>query len=50
MTISQIDSKNTLSNDKNLDLPKVKVFADDKNNVNEKLKFVLWRAKNIVRK
>ena len=39
-----------LPNNKNLDLSKLKAFADDKINVTEKLKIVLGRIENIVGK
>ena len=39
-----------LPNDKILDYSKLKAFADDKINVNEKLKFGLGRVENIVGK
>ena len=39
---------NSLPNDKFLDLPKSKAFADNKINASEKLKFVLRRVENIV--
>ena len=41
---------NSLPNDKTLDWSNLKAFADKKNNVNEKLKFVLRRVENIVGK
>ena len=41
---------NSLPNDKILDRSKLKAFAEDKINVTEKLKFVLGRVENIVRK
>ena len=41
---------NPLPNDKNLDLSKLKPFADDKINVKEKLKLSLERVENIVGK
>ena len=41
---------NSLPNDKFLDFSKLKAFADNKINVNEKLKFDLERIKNIVGK
>ena len=41
---------NALPNDKYLDLSKLKAFADDKLNSTDKLKFVLGRVENIVRK
>ena len=41
---------NSLLNDKFLDRSKVKAFPDNKSNVDEKLKFVLGRAENIVGK
>ena len=40
----------SLPNDKFLDWSKLKAFADDKLNLAEKLKFVLERVENIVRK
>ena len=40
----------TLPNDKILDWSKLKAFADDKINVNQKLKFDLGRIENIVGK
>ena len=39
---------NSLPNDIFLGWPKLKSFADDKINANEKLKFVLGRVENIV--
>ena len=39
---------NSLPNDKILDLPKLKAFADDKINVIQKLKFALGGVENIV--
>ena len=44
-TLKNIDP---VSNDKFLDWSKLKAFADDKINVNKKLKFDLGRAKNMV--
>ena len=41
---------NSLPNDKILDHSKLKAFADDEINVNEKLKFALGRVENIVGK
>ena len=41
---------NSLPNDNFLDWSKLKAFADDKTNVNEKLKFVLGQVENIVGK
>ena len=41
---------NSLPNDKLLDWSKLKVFADDKSNLVEKLKFVLGTEENIVGK
>ena len=41
---------NSLPNDNILDLPKLNAFADDKTNVNEKLKFCLGWVENIVGK
>ena len=41
---------NSLSHDKILDQSNMKDFAEDKINVTEKLKFVLGRVENIVRK
>ena len=41
---------NSLTNDKNLDRSKLKAFADDNLNVNQKLKFALGRVENIVGK
>ena len=41
---------NSLPNDKILDWPKLKAFADDKTNVNEKFIFGLERVENIVGK
>ena len=41
---------NSLPNDKILDLAKLKEFAGNKINVTQKLKFVLRRVENIVRK
>ena len=41
---------NSLSNDKILDLSKLKAFADENLDVNEKLKFALERVENIVGK
>ena len=38
---------NCLVNDKNLDLPKLKAFTDDKINVPQKLKFASRRIENI---
>ena len=43
-------SFNSLLNDKNSDWSKLKVFADNKINVTEKLKFVSERVENIVGK
>ena len=45
-----IQSVNFLPNDKILGWSKLKVFADDKINVTEKLKFVLEWVENIVGK
>ena len=39
---------NSLSNDKILDWPKLKAFADDKMNLNEQLKFGFRKVENIV--
>ena len=41
---------NSLSNDKFLDWPKLKVFADKKTNVTQKLNFFSGRVENIVGK
>ena len=41
---------NSLPNDKNSDWSKLKAFADNKIYATEKLKFVLGRVENIVRK
>ena len=41
---------NSLLNNKILDWSKLEAFADDKINVNQKLKFVLGRIENIVGK
>ena len=41
---------NPLPNDKFLDLSKLKTFADNKINANEKMKFVSGRVENIVGK
>ena len=41
---------NSLPKQQNLDWSKLKTFADDKLNVNEKLNFGLGRVENIVRK
>ena len=41
---------NSLSNDKILDWSKLKAIADDKIDVNEKLKFDMGRVENIVGK
>ena len=41
---------NPLPNDKILDLSKLKAFADNSLNVNQKLKFALGRAEKIVGK
>ena len=41
---------NSVSNDKILDLSKLKAFADDNLNENQKLKFALGRVENIVGK
>ena len=41
---------NSLPDDKVLDRPKLKAFADDKSNVAEKLKFVFGMIENIVGK
>ena len=41
---------NSLSNDNFLDWSKLKAFADEKSNVDEKFKFVLGRVENIVGK
>ena len=41
---------NSLTNDKNLDRSKLKAFADDNLNVNQKFKFALGRVENIVGK
>ena len=41
---------NSLQNEKTLDGPKFKAFADDKINVNQKLKFDMGRVENIVGK
>ena len=41
---------NSLPNDKILDWSKLKAFADDKINVNEKLKFGMGKEENIVGK
>ena len=41
---------NSLPNDKILDLSKLKAFADDILNVNQKLKFASGRVENIVGK
>ena len=39
---------NSLPDDKILDLSKLKVFAEDKVNMTQKLKFPLGRVENIV--
>ena len=41
---------NSVSNDKILDLSKLKAFADNNLNVNQKLKFALGRVENIMGK
>ena len=41
---------NSLPNDKNVDLSKLKAFADYESNVTQKLKFALERVENIVGK
>ena len=41
---------NSLLHDKSLDWSKFKIFADNKVNLNEKLKIVLGRAENIMGK
>ena len=41
---------NYLPNNKTLDLSKMKAFADDNLNVNQKLKFAVGRVENIVGK
>ena len=41
---------NSSLNNKILDLPKLKAFADDKINVTQNLKFALGRVENIVGK
>ena len=41
---------NFLQNEKNLDWSKLKAFADDKINVNQKLKFDMGRVENTVGK
>ena len=41
---------NSILNNKSLDMPKLKAFADDKINATQKLKFELGRVKNIVGK
>ena len=41
---------NSLSDDKILDLSKLKAFADVNLNINQKLKFALGRVENIVGK
>ena len=41
---------NSLPNDKNLNQSKLKAFADDRINVNQKLKFDLGRVENIAGK
>ena len=45
-----MESLNSLSNDKVVDLSKLKAFADDKINVTEQLKFVMRRVENIMGK
>ena len=44
------DHVSSLPNNKFLDWSILKAFADDKINVTEKLKFVLGRVENIVKK
>ena len=41
---------NSLPNKKNLDWTKLKTFADDKMNLNEKLKLVFGKVENVVGK
>ena len=50
MTAVQEESLNPLPNDKILDLPKLKAFADDKSNVTQNIKAVFHRIENIVGK
>ena len=45
-----VNPLNSLPNDKILNQSKLKGFADNKINVTQKLKFVLGRVKNIVKK
>ena len=40
----------SLPNNIILDQSKLKAFADDKINITKKLKFILWKAENIVGK
>ena len=49
-TVVQLTTIKSLPNNKFLDQPKLEAFADNKINVNEKLKFVLGRVENIVGK
>ena len=48
--ITKISTFNYLPNNKILDWSKLKAFADDKINVNEKLKFGIDRVENIAGK
>ena len=50
MTVLYAKHINSLPNTNFLDWSKLKLFADDKLNVAEKLKFVLGRVENIVGK
>ena len=50
MVLSRKVRVKSLPNDKIFDWSKLKVFADNKINVNQKLKFDLGRVENIVRK
>ena len=44
------DFFNSLQNNKALDWSELKAFADEKLNVAENLKFILWMVENIVGK
>ena len=46
MSLFRLKNLNSLPNDKILDLSKFKAFADNKSNVTQNVKFVLWRIEN----
>ena len=48
--MSENNLLNNVPDDKILGLPKLKAFADDKSNVTQSIKVVLYRIENIVGK